>query len=271
MTPNSEDQGLGAAQEGSAGHAEPAVGVENGGLGPRGAGTGGSGGGGLTPGPQVPVNSQSRENPWTTVISVIALLVSFYGLYQSQQANGLSNEANQLSAKANDLAAASNRASADALKIANDGATASVSVAEARLSGAQSFFAPIEIDLEVRNTGERDAENVMIQFPPAVAFPLTTQRIATLSWVLAPAVNTQPLRVPSLAREASVVISAKTNFALARFANTKTQVRVAGVVEYTTATNQLQFSRAFCFQSREYLPQPKLSDPLALTFLSCSN
>lgn len=127
--------GLGAAQEGSAGHAEPAVGVENGGLGPRGAGTGGSGGGGLTPGPQVPVNSQSRENPWTTVISVIALLVSFYGLYQSQQANGLSNEANQLSAKANDLAAASNRASADALKIANDGATASVSVAEARRAG----------------------------------------------------------------------------------------------------------------------------------------
>jgi nicotinamide mononucleotide (NMN) deamidase PncC len=69
-----------------------------------------------------------------------------------------------------------------------------------------------------------------------------------------------------------VLLSAKTNFAVAVFgrAGNDTKVRIAGRVVYTTATNQLESKREFCFQSNEEL-HSNFSVPVALTFVTCSD
>ena len=197
------------------------------------------------PGPRGPKGSSSGIDKVSLAVAVIALVVSGW----------VGWTANNLMKAANDISAAANRKSDEALEITKDAATASVSVTVARLAHSTTAFEPIELELQVTNTGERDADDVTLEFGnrPALTFADVKEatnylRTFELRWELAPTINRTPLRLVSLARQTTGTLSAKTNLGIARFVGTSpTRVRVEGVVRYVTAQSKLEAKRAFCF------------------------
>ena len=222
------------------------------------------------PGPPGPTGATGSSSGVDKVALIVAVLALGVAIWVGWTSNRLVEEQNRLIEKGNENSDTANRKSDEALRISKEGAIATVSVTGVKISPSSSTFEPIELELELTNSGERDAENVTVEFAPSS--PLTFREIKELRWELAPSVDRVPLRLPSLAKQTTGTLPARTNLAFARFMTTSpTRVRVEGLVSFVTSPTKLESKRAFCFQSRESLPQNKLKFALNLTFLNCPN